>query len=129
MTFWGIYHSECPITKQKSPEALPQAERRRGVAPRRPIKIKHEINVEFDKLLNDADHGRLPRHLSKFMTRPAYAYTSAQQKTIFRQSTCDSCSYYYKAEEKPKEECTFPWDDPEDYDLAAYDYLPCKEGY
>lgn len=47
---------------------------------KRPLRIKHEINVEFDRLLFDEEHGRLPRHLSKAMTRPAYAYTSMQQK-------------------------------------------------
>lgn len=71
------------------------------------------------------NHGR-PINLSKAMTRPAYAYTSAQQKLIFKQSACLSCGYYYKTEEMPKEECIFPWDDPQDYDMAAYDYLPCK---
>lgn len=93
---------------------------------RSPIKIKHEINVEFDKLISDSEHGKLPRNLTRAMTRPAYAYTSAQQKLIFKQSACLSCGYYYKTEDMPKEECMFPWYDPQDYDMAAYDYLPCR---
>lgn len=39
---------------------------------------------------------------------------------------CEPCGYY-KENELNKLECQFPWFDPEDYDLAAYDYLPCKE--
>lgn len=42
---------------------------------------KHEYNNSFDKLLNDADHNRLSKNLSSFMTRPAYQYTSLQQKS------------------------------------------------
>ena len=95
---------------------------------KRPIRIKHETNIDFDRLISDSEHGRLPRNLSKAMTRPAYAYTSAEQKKIFKQSVCVGCGYFYKTEEMPREDCMFPWFDPEDYDVAAYEYLPCKEG-
>lgn len=91
-------------------------------------KIKHELNPDFDKLVNDAEYGRLPRHMSAFMTRPAYAYTNLQQKRIFKQDPCERCGYFYKTEEMPKEDCTFPWLDPDEAAESVYPYLPCQEG-
>ncbi len=43
---------------------------------------KHRIARDFSdpafvKLLGDADRGKLKHNLSPFLTRPAYAYTSA----------------------------------------------------
>lgn len=90
-------------------------------------KIKHELNPDFDKLVNDAEQGRLTRHMSAFMTRPAYAYTKAEQKQIYKTPVCETCGYYREPDILCKKECCFPWFDPEDYDIAAYDYLPCKE--
>ena len=91
-------------------------------------KIKHEYNPAFDRLLHDANQGKLNKRLSAFMTRPAYAYTSMEQKRIYKQNPCNGCGYYYKTDNMPKLDCTFPWDDPKDYDKAVYDYLPCMEG-
>lgn len=73
------------------------------------------------------EQGRLPMRLSRAMTRPAYAYTSMEQKRIYQCSVCDPCGYY-RENELNKLECQFPWEEPEDYDMAAYDYLPCMEG-
>lgn len=86
--------------------------------------IRHDHNTAFDKLLVDSDRGALGEKLSKFMTRPAYAHTSMEQETIFPQNKCRPCGYYLQ-NEMGKEECQFPWLDPQDYDLAAYDNLPC----
>lgn len=91
-------------------------------------KIKHELNPVFDKLVNDSANGRLKGPLSPFMTRPAYKFTKAEQKTIHQPSTCESCGYYREPDVGKDKDCTFPWFAPEDYDLAAFDYLPCKEG-
>lgn len=55
-------------------------------------KLKHSHNLAFDQLLWEADHERLPRGLSKAMTRPAYKSTSLEQKTIY--TRCDRCGYY-----------------------------------
>ena len=38
--------------------------------------IKHEINNEFDNLLNDHHYGHLDSHISFAAVRPPYAYTS-----------------------------------------------------
>ena len=86
--------------------------------------IKHEYNPAFDNLIIDADRGALGEKFSRCMTRPAYAYTSMEQKAIFPKNTCRDCGYYLK-NELGKEDCHFPWIDPQDYDLAAYDNLPC----
>jgi len=37
----------------------------------------HDYNVDFDRLLNDADHGRLRIKTHKDFDRPAYYGTSA----------------------------------------------------
>lgn len=82
----------------------------------------------IDGMIYMQEQGRKDIKLSKAMTRPAYAYTKAQQRQVIKPPMCEGCGYYYQAEEMPKPDCTFPWFNPEDYDLAAYDYLPCKEG-
>lgn len=87
-------------------------------------KLKNSHNLAFDQLLWEADHERLPRGLSKAMTRPAYKSTSLEQKTIY--TMCDRCGYY-KMSETGKMRCQFPWFDPQEYDRVLYDYLPCKE--
>lgn len=73
------------------------------------------------------EQGRKEIKLTKTMTRPAYAHTSLEQKQIFQTPLCESCGYF-RENEQNKLECQFPWFEPQDYDLAAYDYLPCKEG-
>ncbi len=86
---------------------------------------KHQYNVEFDKLISDQEHRRLPKTLSRAMTRPAYEHTSAEQKKLFRE--CQACGYY-KQNELGKFECQYPWYNPDDYDRVLYEFLPCKEG-
>lgn len=80
----------------------------------------------IDGMIYLEEQGRKEISLSKAMTRPAYAYTRVEQKRIFQKPLCEPCGYY-RENEQNKLECQFPWDDPQDYDLAAYDYLPCKE--
>lgn len=86
--------------------------------------IKHEHNMDFDRLLVDAERGALGEKFSPFMTRPAYAHTSMEQKAIFPKNKCRDCGYYLK-NELGKEECTFPWFDPQEHDYEVYPYLPC----
>ena len=86
--------------------------------------MKHEHNTAFDKLLVDADRGALGEKLSGFMTRPAYAHTSMQQKKIFPKNKCEKCGYWRETEFW-KKVCTYPFDDPEEHDEAIYEYLPC----
>lgn len=87
-------------------------------------KLKHNHNLAFDHLLWEAEHARLPRELSKAMTRPAYKSTSLEQRNLF--SKCDRCGYY-KMSDSGKKKCQFPWNEPQEYDKVLIDYLPCKE--
>ena len=89
----------------------------------------HIYDHTNENMIYMQEQGRKEVRLSKAMTRPAYAYTRAEQKQIFHTPLCESCGYY-RDNEQNKLECQFPWFEPQDYDLAAYDYLPCKEvGY
>lgn len=88
--------------------------------------IKHDHNNSFDQLLIDADRGALEEKLSPFMTRPAYAHTSMEQERIFPKSECERCGYFRRTEFW-KKVCTYPWDDPEEYDEAIAKYLPCAK--
>lgn len=82
---------------------------------------------KIENMIYLQEQGRMQIKLSRAMTRPAYAYTRLEQKRIFQTPLCEPCGYY-RENEQNKLECQFPWAEPEDYDLAAYDYLPCKEG-
>lgn len=86
--------------------------------------MKHEFNSAFDHLMVDADRGALGEKLSPFMTRPAYSHTSLEQKKIFPENKCRKCGYYTE-NVYFKEECSFPWMDPQECDLATQPYLPC----
>lgn len=86
----------------------------------------HIYDHTIENMIYMQEQGRKEARLSKAMTRPAYAYTRAEQKKIFQTPLCEPCGYY-RENEHNKFECQFPWFEPQDYDLAAYDYLPCKE--
>ena len=81
----------------------------------------------IDGMIYMQENGRKAVHLSSFMMRPAYAYTKAEQRTIRKSSICEPCGYYGESEIDHNMECQYPWDDPQDYDLAVQEYLPCKE--
>lgn len=86
--------------------------------------MKHEYNSAFDHLMVDADRGALGDKLSPFMTRPAYAHTSMEQKRVFPENICNECAYYME-NELNKKVCHFPWFDPQEFDVAVHPYLPC----
>ncbi len=88
----------------------------------------HIYDHTIENMIYMQEQGRKEIRLSKAMTRPAYAYTKIEQKRVIEPPMCEGCGYYIQAVDMPKPDCTFPWFDPQDYDLAAYDYLPCKEG-
>lgn len=98
------------------------------MSPKKMSSIAHDFNPDMDRLLNDAAHGRITGKLSDFMTRPAYAYTSMQQKKIFPKSGCESCGYFCETEFW-KKICIYPFEDPDDYDKAAFEYLPCRRDH
>ena len=89
--------------------------------------LKHETNIDFDRLLNDAEHGKLKKNLSSFFTRPAYKGTSMETRTVFKEDKCKACAYYQEPDIIGDKECCFPWFDPQEYDEAVFDYLPCQE--
>lgn len=60
----------------------PEAERRE-MSTKKFSSIRHDYNPTMDKLLQDHEHGKLTGRLSNFMTRPAYAHTSMEQRQIF----------------------------------------------
>lgn len=95
--------------------------------PKTSIASRH-FDTSIDNMIYLQEQGIKKVKLSKAMTRPAYQYTKAEQKTIHQTPTCESCGYYREPDEGKDKDCTFPWFEPEDYDLAAFDYLPCKEG-
>lgn len=95
--------------------------------PKTPI-AERMSDLRIDGMLYMQEQGRKEIHLSKAMKRPAYAHTSMEQKTIFKASMCEPCGYYREPDVGKDKDCCFPWFDPKDYDMAAYDYLPCKEG-
>lgn len=88
--------------------------------------VKHSYNLDFDKLISDQNHDRLPRELSKAMTRPAYEHTTIEQKNIYNNRICSSCGYY-KMDVRGRKHCQFPWDAPGKYDKVLIEFLPCKE--
>ena len=81
----------------------------------------------IDGMIYMQEQGRKDIKLSKAMTRPAYAYTKIEQKRVIEPPICDACGYFIESDAGRPRDCTFPWEDPEDYDLATYDYLPCME--
>lgn len=85
----GLYHGKSLRLFLRFEEQS-EAERREMERPKaQASKLKHSHNLAFDQLLWEADHERLPRELSKAMTRPAYKSTSLEQKTIY--TRCDRC--------------------------------------
>lgn len=86
------------------------------------------VNYAIDNMLVAEERGKKAVKLSGFMTRPAYAHTKAEQKTIFESDKCEACAYYREPDVIGDKECCFPWFDPQDYDEAVFDYLPCQEG-
>ena len=59
-------------------------------------RIKHEYNNAFDRLIVESDNKRLATKLSDFMTRPAYAGTSLEQKDMYSANGCVRCRYWKK---------------------------------
>lgn len=70
-----------------------------GDSKRRPSRPeKHDFNPEFDRLINDFEHGRVAR-ISMGAVRPAYAYTSQCLKEGWQ-----AAGPMAKLNAKPKEE-------------------------
>lgn len=90
-------------------------------------RITHEFSDgTFEKIMRDMDTGKIKKTENWFMDHPAYYGTSIQQKTAKRQNKCEKCPYFEEAEPGLKKVCKFPWMDPQDYDMAVAEFLPCK---
>lgn len=87
---------------------------------------KHDYNIDFDRLLNDADHGRLKGDHKATFNRPAYYGTSQCIGRNAKTFDCKECPYFYKPSEEPKESCHFPWFNPGESDMEIFDFLPCQ---
>lgn len=123
MTFWlGIYHrneSHC-ISLLRDQEA-----ERRKMGDKN--KLVHNFNSnELENILYAAEHGKLNHNLSPFFTRPAYSGTKASVGGV-GECICNECPYYGTTESGLNKKCLFPWFEPQDHDVAAYEYLPCAK--
>ena len=91
-------------------------------------KITHDYSDgTLEKIMRDVDSGRLKGKTNWFMDHPAYYKTSIEQKDPRKKSPCALCGYYKEPEPGRRKACRFPWDNPKDYDMAAFDFLPCRE--
>lgn len=91
-------------------------------------KITHDFaDGSFEKLMRDMDSGKVRKTKNWFADHPAYYGTSIQQKDPRKKNKCEDCPYYEEPEIGFKKVCQFPWFDPQDYDTAALEYLPCQE--
>lgn len=88
---------------------------------------KHEYNIDFDRLMNDADHGRLKGDHRATFERPAYYGTSQCIGRNAKTFDCKECPYFTKTFEEPKESCKFPWFDPDESAMEIFDLLPCQK--
>ena len=73
----------------------------------------HIYDHTIENMIYMQEQGRKEIRLSKAMTRPAYAYTRAEQKQIFQTPLCEPCGYF-RENEQNKLECQFPWFEPQE---------------
>lgn len=91
-------------------------------------KITHDFaDGSFEKLMRDMDTGKVKKTNNWFADHPAYYGTSIQQKDPRRKKPCLDCTYFRPPEPGLRDRCQFPWMDPQDYDTAVLEYLPCQE--
>lgn len=88
---------------------------------------KHEFNTDFDRLLNDADHGRLKGDHRATFERQAYYGTSQCIGRNAKTYDCKACPYFYRHIDEPKESCKFPWLDPDEAAMEVIEFLPCQK--
>ena len=103
------------------------AEAERRIMSKKVSEAEHNYNTDFDKLLNDMDHGRVNPKLSSFYTRPAYYGTKQCAKHPAAVPACNDCPYYLTSRGNSKRKCRFPWDDPRDWDMVIFKNLPCQK--
>lgn len=90
-------------------------------------RITHDFNdSSFEKLMRDMDSGKIKETNNWFMEHPAYYGTAIQQKDPRKWNSCTKCVYFRPPEPGRKIACTFPWEDPKDYDNANLEFIPCR---
>lgn len=80
----------------------------------------------LDKIMKDIDQGKIKKNKSWSATHPAYYGTSIQQKEPIKPIRCEKCIYFREPATGLKKRCQFPWNDPQEYDKAIIEFLPCK---
>lgn len=88
---------------------------------------KHEYNPDFDKLLRDADHGKLNTHKITGFERPAYYGTSQCIGRNAKKYECLQCPYFICLDDDPKQKCRYPWNDPDESAKEVLEFLPCQK--
>ena len=88
---------------------------------------KHEYNPDFDKLLRDADHGKLNTQKITGFERPAYYGTSQCIGRNAKKYECLQCPYFICLDDDPKQKCRYPWNDPDESAKEVLEFLPCQK--
>ena len=103
------------------------AEAERRIMSKKVSETEHNFNTDFDKLLNDFDHGKVNTHVSSFFTRPAYYGTTQCVGHPAAVNRCKGCPYYCKRDDDLKLRCRYPWNSPKDADKVIFKKLPCQK--
>ena len=103
------------------------AEAERRIMSKKVSETEHNFNTDFDKLLNDFDHGKVNAHVSSFFTRPAYYGTNQCVGHPAAVNRCTGCPYYCKRDDDLKLRCRYPWNSPKDADKVIFKKLPCQK--
>ena len=89
--------------------------------------LKHEHNSNFERLLIDAERGRLNPKLSDAFKRPAYYGTSICAKEK-RTNVCEQCAWYVRGKGFSKK-CSLDYQTRESLGDEVVESLPCWRKY
>ena len=103
------------------------AEAERRIMSKKVSETEHNFNTDFDKLLNDFDHGKVGKVGESFFKRPAYYGTTQCVGHPAAVNRCKGCPYYCKRDDDLKLRCRYPWNNPKDADKVIFKKLPCQE--
>ena len=103
------------------------AEAERRIMSKKVSETEHNFNTDFDKLLNDFDHGKVGKVGESFFKRPAYYGTGQCLSHPAAVNRCTGCPYYCKRDDDLKLRCRYPWNNPKDADKVIFKELPCQK--
>lgn len=129
MRLKGIYHTDyCEPLYKSAPDWSGERRKMRGNKSKiSSMTGKHEFNTDFDRLLSDADHGRLKVDHRATFERPAYYGTSQCIGRNAKTYDCKECPYFHRLTDEPKKSCKYPWDDPDEAAMEVIEFLPCQK--